>query len=152
MEANIEELFVFDRFDNAQAQPAGAGAGATPLSSLLYIGQFVKTVGQQQPNMAFVSASNSLADAGQISSYYSSKGSLSSYVDKNVDAALNAAATESNPTKRNADFAKALQIGCQTDPVDIFTVNLKDIYGAAKNLTFAPWLDSGLRVDYMSLS
>jgi peptide/nickel transport system substrate-binding protein len=116
-----------------------------------YIPQFVKTVGQNQPNMAFVSASNELSDASQISSYYAKDGSLSSYVNDTVTNALTAAQTEQDTTKRNANLATALQTGCQTDPVDIFTVNLKDIYGASKDLTFAPYLDGGLRLATMSL-
>ncbi|HWB66098.1 MAG TPA: ABC transporter substrate-binding protein [Mycobacteriales bacterium] len=115
-----------------------------------YIPQFVKTVGQNQPDMAFVSASNELSDASQISSYYAKDGSLSSYVNNTVTNALKAASTDKDTTTRNADLAKALQIGCQTDPVDLFTVNLKDIYGASSDLHFAPWLDGGLRVDDMS--
>lgn len=115
-----------------------------------YIPQFVKTVGQNQPDAAFVSASNELSDASQISSYYAKDGSLSSYVNDTVTNALKSAQTEQDTTKRNADFATALQTGCQDDPVDIFTVNLKDIYGASKDLHFAPFLDGGLRIDTMS--
>jgi peptide/nickel transport system substrate-binding protein len=115
-----------------------------------YISQFVKTVGQNQPDAGFVSASNELSDASQISSYYAKDGSLSSYVNDTVTNALKVAQTEQDTTKRNADFATALQTGCQTDPVDIFTVNLKDIYGASKDLNFAPYLDGGLRIDSMS--
>ena len=117
-----------------------------------YIPQFVKTVGQGQPDAGFVSASNELSDASQISSYYAKDGSLSSYVNDTVTNALKAAQTEQDTAKRNADFATALQTGCQTDPVDIFTVNLKDIYGASKDLQFSPYLDGGLRLDSMSFS
>ena len=115
-----------------------------------YIGQFVKTVGQSQPDAGFVSASNELSDASQISSYYAKDGSLSSYVNNTVTNALKSAQTEQDTTKRNADFATALETGCKTDPVNIFTVNLKDIYGASKDLNFAPFLDGGLRIDTMS--
>jgi len=115
-----------------------------------YIPQFVKTVGQNQPDAAFVSASNELSDASQISSYYSKDGSLSSYVNNTVTDALKQAQTEQDTNKRNELFSKALTTGCQDDPVDIFTVNLKDIYGASKDLNFSPYLDGGLRLSSMS--
>jgi peptide/nickel transport system substrate-binding protein len=115
-----------------------------------YIPQFVKTVGQNQPDMAFVSASNELSDASQVSSYYTKDGSLSSYVNDKVTSALKSAQTEQDTDKRNALYSTALTTGCQDDPVDIFTVNLKDIYGAAKDLNFSPYLDGGLRLNTMS--
>jgi peptide/nickel transport system substrate-binding protein len=115
-----------------------------------YIGEFVKPIGNPQPDIGFVSASNELFDASKIDSYYSSKGSLSSYSDKGVDAALAAAAGAQNKDARLGDLQKALQIGCQTDPVFIFTVNLKDIYGAAKDLQWKPRLDGSLLISEMS--
>jgi peptide/nickel transport system substrate-binding protein len=121
-----------------------------PFSS--YIGEFVKPVGQTQPDIGFVSASNDLFDASKIDSYYASKGALSSYVDSDVDAALSAAASEKDKAARDADYAKALQIGCQTDPVFIFTVNLKDIYGAAKSLKWKPRVDGALLIQEMQLT
>jgi peptide/nickel transport system substrate-binding protein len=117
-----------------------------------YIGQFVKPIGNPQPDIGFVSASNELFDASKIDSYYSSKGSLSSYNDPQVDAALTAASSDQNQSGRQTDFETALQVGCQTDPVFIFTVNLKDIYGAAKGLQWKPRLDGSLLISEMSLS
>jgi peptide/nickel transport system substrate-binding protein len=116
-----------------------------------YIGQFVKPIGNPQPDIGFVSASNELFDASKIDSYYSSKGALSSYSDPQVDAALTAASSDQNQSGRQADFQTALQIGCQTDPAFIFTVNLKDIYGAAKGLQWKPRLDGSLLISEMSL-
>ena len=115
-----------------------------------YIPQFVKGQGSGQPDAAFVSASNELSDASQISSYYAKDGSLSSYVNDSVTNNLKQAQTEQDTTKRNQLFSQALTTGCQDDPVDIFTVNLKDIYGAAKDLNFSPYLDGGLRIASMS--
>jgi peptide/nickel transport system substrate-binding protein len=115
-----------------------------------YIPQFVKSQSDGQPDAAFVSASNELSDASQISSYYAKDGSLSSYVNDSVTNALKQAQTEQDTTKRNQLFSQALTTGCKDDPVDIFTVNLKDIYGAAKDLKFSPYLDGGLRINTMS--
>ncbi|HEV7192253.1 MAG TPA: ABC transporter substrate-binding protein, partial [Jatrophihabitantaceae bacterium] len=117
-----------------------------------YIGQFVKPIGNPQPDIGFVSASNELFDASKIDSYYSSKGSLSSYSDPQVDAALKTASTDQDQTGRQAAFQTALQIGCQSDPVFIFTVNLKDIYGAVKGLQWKPRLDGSLLISEMALS
>jgi peptide/nickel transport system substrate-binding protein len=117
-----------------------------------YIPQFVKTVGEDQPDAAFVSASNELSDASQVSSYYAKDGSLSSYVNNTVTGALKSAQTAQDTDKRNELFSTALSTGCTDDPVDIFTVNLKDIYGAAKDLKFQPYLDGGLRIATMSFS
>lgn len=117
-----------------------------------YIPQFVKGQGDGQPDAAFVSASNELSDASQISSYYSKDGSLSSYVNDSVTNDLKKAQTAQDTDQRNQMFSQALTTGCQDDPVDIFTVNLKDIYGASKDLKFAPYLDGGLRIATMSFS
>jgi peptide/nickel transport system substrate-binding protein len=117
-----------------------------------YIPQFVKSQSDGQPDAAFVSASNELSDASQVSSYYAKDGSLSSYVNDSVTSSLKQAQTEQDNGKRNQMFAQALSTGCQDDPVNIFTVNLKDIYGAAKDLNFSPYLDGGLRIASMSFS
>lgn len=120
-----------------------------PFSS--YIGEFVKTVGDVQPDVGFVSASNELFDASKIESYYLSTGGLSSYVDTDVDAALDAARADPDPASREASFHEALSIGCLDDPVFIFTVNLQDIYGAVENLDWAPRSDGSLYIPEMSL-
>ena len=123
-------------------------ADVRPFNS--YISEFVKPIGNPQPDIGFVSASNELFDASKIDSYYSSKGSLSSYSDPQVDSALKEAATDQDQNARKQQFATALQTGCETDPVFIFTVNLKDIYGAAKGLNWKPRVDGSLRVSEMS--
>lgn len=120
-----------------------------PFSS--YIDEFVKNVGNPQPDIGFVSASNELFDASKIESYYSSTGALSSFVNDDVDAALAAARAEADDSKRAADFADATSIGCTDDPVFIFTVNLQDIYGAAENLVWEPRADGSLYIPEMSL-
>lgn len=124
-------------------------ADVRPFSS--YITQFTKTVGDPaQPDIGFVSASNDLFDASKIESYYMSEGGLSSYVNKEVDAALQSARAASDEDEREAQFHKALQIGCEEDPVFIFTVNLQDIYGAADDLAWKPRVDGSLYIPEMS--
>jgi peptide/nickel transport system substrate-binding protein len=121
-----------------------------PFSS--YITEFTKTVGDPaQPDIGFVSASNDLFDASKIESYYTSEGGLSSYVDDNVDAALKAARAAADPAEREQHFHEAVQIGCEDDPVFIFTVNLQDIYGAAEGLEWTPRVDGSLYIPEMTL-
>jgi len=121
-----------------------------PFSS--YITEFATGVGTPQQDMGFVSASNELFDASKIETYYHKEGALSSYVNEDATAALNDARAQTDPTKREADFHTALKIGCEDDPVFIFTVNLQDIYGASKGLTWKPRVDGSLYVPDMSVS
>ena len=121
-----------------------------PFSS--YITEFATGVGTPQPDVGFVSASNELFDASKIETYYHKEGALSSYVNEDVTAALNDARSQTDETKREADFHTALKTGCEDDPVFIFTVNLQDIYGATKNLTWKPRVDGSLYVPDMSVS
>jgi peptide/nickel transport system substrate-binding protein len=121
-----------------------------PFSS--YITEFATGVGTPQQDMGFVSASNELFDASKIETYYHKEGALSSYVNEDVTAALNDARSQTDPAKREADFHTALKIGCEDDPVFIFTVNLQDIYGASKGLTWKPRVDGSLYVPDMSVS
>ncbi|WP_373069050.1 ABC transporter substrate-binding protein [Gemmatimonas sp.] len=120
-----------------------------PFSS--YIEEFVKTVGDVQPDVGFVSASNELFDASKIESYYLSTGGLSSFVNDDVDAALDAARADPDPASREASFHEALSFGCLDDPVFIFTVNLQDIYGAVEELNWEPRSDGSLYIPEMSL-
>jgi peptide/nickel transport system substrate-binding protein len=108
--------------------------------------------GGKQPDMAMVSASNELFDATKIATFYDSKGGLTSYSDAAVDADLAKAGSTADPTTREAAFHDALNIGCKTDPTLLFTVNLKDIYGAGNRLTWEPRLDGSLYVPDMSVS
>jgi hypothetical protein len=64
---------------------------------------------------------------------------------------LNDARSQTDPAKREADFHTALKIGCEDDPVFIFTVNLQDIYGASKDLSWKPRGDGSIYVPDMSL-
>lgn len=124
-------------------------ADIRPFSS--YIDEFVKTVGDPaQPDIGFVSASNDLFDASKIESYYHSEGGLSSYVNEDVDAALAAARAATDSEEREAHFHEATRIGCEDDPVFIFTVNLQDIYGAAGDLVWEPRVDGALLISEMS--
>jgi peptide/nickel transport system substrate-binding protein len=120
-----------------------------PFSS--YITEFAVGVGKPQQDIGFVSASNELFDASKIETYYHKEGALSSYVDDAVTNALNDARSQTDPAKREADFHTALKIGCEDDPVFIFTVNLKDIYGASKSLSWKPRVDGSLYVPDMSV-
>lgn len=103
-------------------------------------------------DIAMVSATNELYDASKISTYYESTGALSTYANDEVDAALKAAASTSDPAEREADFAEATRVGCETDPALIFTVNLEDIYGGSKRLNWEPRLDGSLYLPEMSLA
>ncbi len=120
-----------------------------PFSS--YITEFATGVGTPQPDVGFVSASNELFDASKIETYYHKEGALSSYVNEDATAALNDARSQTDPTKREADFHTALKIGCEDDPVFIFTVNLQDIYGATNNLNWKPRVDGSLYVPDMTV-
>jgi peptide/nickel transport system substrate-binding protein len=120
-----------------------------PFSS--YITEFAVGVGKPQQDMGFVSASNELFDASKIETYYHKEGALSSYVNEDVTNALNDARSQTDPAKREADFHTALKIGCEDDPVFIFTVNLQDIYGASKDLSWKPRGDGSIYVPDMSL-
>jgi ABC-type transport system substrate-binding protein len=108
--------------------------------------------GGKQPDMAMVSASNELFDATKIATFYDSKGGLTSYSDAAVDADLAKAGSTADSATREAAFHDALNIGCTTDPTLLFTVNLKDIYGAGKRLAWEPRLDGSLYVPDMSVS
>lgn len=124
-------------------------ADVRPFSS--YIDEFTKTVGDPaQPDIGFVSASNDLFDASKIESYYMSEGGLSSYVNKDVDAELEAARAAPDQAEREKHFHEATRIGCEDDPVFIFTVNLQDIYGAAADLNWEPRVDGSLYIPEMS--
>jgi peptide/nickel transport system substrate-binding protein len=124
-------------------------ADIRPFSS--YIDEFTKTVGDPaQPDIGFVSASNDLFDASKIESYYMSEGGLSSYVNEDVDAELQAARAASDQDEREEHFHEATRIGCEDDPVFIFTVNLQDIYGATADLAWEPRVDGSLYIPEMS--
>ena len=125
-------------------------ADVRPFSS--YITEFATGVGTPQQDIGFVSASNELFDASKIETYYHKEGALSSYVNEDVTAALNDARSQTDESKREADFHSALKTGCEDDPVFIFTVNLQDIYGATKSLTWKPRVDGSLYVPDMSVS
>jgi peptide/nickel transport system substrate-binding protein len=107
--------------------------------------------GGKQPDMAMVSASNELFDATKIATFYDSKGGLTSYENAKVDADLAKAGSTADPAVREAAFHDALATGCTDDPTLLFTVNLKDIYGAGDRLSWEPRLDGSLYVPDMSI-
>ncbi len=122
-----------------------------PFSS--YITEFTKTVGDPaQPDVGFVSASNDLFDASKVESYYLPDGGISSYVNDEVEAELQAARAAADPAERESHFHRAVEIGCEEDPVFIFTVNLQDIYGASERLDWTPRVDGSLYIPEMTLS
>jgi len=127
-------------------------ADIRPFSS--YIGEFVQNrqSGKPQPNIGFVSASNELFDASKIETYYSGTGGLASYVNADVDKELLAARSATDSATRLGHFNKALEIGCTTDPVFIFTVVLQDIYGASANLSWKPRADGMIYISDMVLN
>ncbi|MCW2586567.1 MAG: transporter substrate-binding protein [Frankiales bacterium] len=108
--------------------------------------------GGKQPDMAMVSASNELFDATKIATFYSSSGGLTSYKNAKVDADLAKAGSTADPTQREAAFHDALATGCTEDPTLLFTVNLKDIYGAGKRLAWEPRLDGSLYLPDMKVA
>jgi len=119
-----------------------------PFSS--YIDEFTRTVGDAQPDIGFVSASNELFDASKMDSYYASDGALSSYVNDDADALIAEAAAAESPEDREAAYQELFALGCE-DPPFIFTVNLQDIYGASEGLDWTPRSDGSLYIPEMSL-
>lgn len=119
-----------------------------PFSS--YIDEFTRTVGDAQPDMGFVSASNELFDASKMDSYYASDGSLSSYVNDEADALIAEATAAETEEERETAYQELFALGCE-DPPFIFTVNLQDIYGAAEGLEWTPRTDGSLYIPEMSL-
>jgi peptide/nickel transport system substrate-binding protein len=103
------------------------------------------------PDIGMVSASNELYDASKISTYYASDGALSTYSNAKVDEDLKTAASSSDEAARVAAFADATKVGCEDDPALIFTVNLKDVYGASKRLQWEPRFDGSLYIPEMKL-
>lgn len=119
-----------------------------PFSS--YIDEFTRTVGDAQPDIGFVSASNELFDASKMDSYYASDGALSSYVNDEADALIAQATAAETPEEREAAYQELFALGCD-DPPFIFTVNLQDIYGAVEDLQWTPRSDGSLYIPEMSL-
>jgi peptide/nickel transport system substrate-binding protein len=101
---------------------------------------------EKAPTMQFSAHSNELLDADRtLSAIYHSKGSQAAYSNPEVDAAVDAARTETDLAKRADLYHKALQIAYDEAAIAPL-LNLEDIYGMSKGLEWTPRRDGKILV------
>ena len=122
-----------------------------PFSS--YITEFATGVGTPQPDMGFVSASNELFDASKIETYYHKEGALSSYVNEDVTNGAERCSRADGPERSaRRTSTRRSRPAARTTRCSSSRVNLQDIYGASKGLSWKPRVDGSLYVPDMSVS
>lgn len=104
------------------------------------------------PAMQYSSSGNDFFDMDRTySSIVESKGSQSVMKDADADAKIKAAREEMDATKRQAIYDE-LATKFYADPFGIPLLNLKDVYGMSKDLTWTPRQDSRVTVYEMSFA
>jgi peptide/nickel transport system substrate-binding protein len=104
-----------------------------------------------RPDAVFVSNSNELMDADRpLSAYYSMSGPGSSNADAEMKADIDAARTETDPTKRLALYHNVLS-HARDKAYFAWLIVLSDLYGTSARLAWEPRTDAKLLVKEMAL-
>jgi peptide/nickel transport system substrate-binding protein len=99
----------------------------------------------------FVVSSNELMDADKsFSAYYKAGGVGSSNTDKDLAALIDSARTETDVAKRAAFYNQAVKRAFD-QAYFVWLLNIEDLYGLSKRLSWPERVDAKMRVNEMRL-
>lgn len=105
------------------------------------------------PEAWYVRHTNTTFDADRtLSSYYSLRGSYSSYSNAEVDQNLDASRKELDPAKRLKLLNRAYEIGSREDPMGVYLFQHTELWGMRKEVDFTPYADGVLHVSQIKLT
>ncbi|MDG1530070.1 MAG: ABC transporter substrate-binding protein [Paracoccaceae bacterium] len=105
------------------------------------------------PDAWYVRHTNTTFDADRtLSSYYSLRGSYSSYSNAEVDKNLDASRKEMDPAKRLALLNRCYEIGSREDPMGVYLFQHTELWGMRKEVDFTAYADGVLHVSQIKLN
>ncbi len=105
------------------------------------------------PEAWYVRHTNTTFDADRtLSSYYSLRGSYSSYSNADVDRNLDASRKEMDPAKRLKLLNRAYEIGSVEDPMGVYLFQHTELWGMRKEVEFTPYADGVLHVSQIRMN
>lgn len=105
------------------------------------------------PEAWYVRHTNTTFDADRtLSSYYSLRGSYSSYGNNELDKVLDASRKEMDPAKRLTLLNRCFEIGSRQDPMGVYLFQHTELWGMRKNVDFTPYADGVLHVSQIKLN
>ncbi len=105
------------------------------------------------PEAWYVRHTNTTFDADRtLASYYSLRGSYSSYSNAEIDVVLDASRKEMDPAKRVEYLNKAFEIGSYEDPMGVYFFQHTELWGMRENVEFTPYADGTLHVREVKLT
>ena len=103
-----------------------------------------------RPDMIFVSHDNVMGDADvTFSTYYQSTGGGASTSDPTIDKLVTQGRTELDKQTRLTDYQQVNSLGCQNADF-VFLMNLDNVYGLTKDLSWTPRYDAQILVKTMA--
>ena len=105
------------------------------------------------PEAWYVRHTNTTFDADRtLSSYYSLRGSYSSFSNAEIDRVLDDSRKEMDPDSRLALLNRAFEIGSYEDPMGVYLFQHTDIWGMRKEVDFTPYADGILHVGQIRMT
>jgi len=105
------------------------------------------------PEAWYVRHTNTTFDADRtLSSYYSLRGSYSSYSNDEIDRVLDESRKEMDPARRVKLLNRAFEIGSFEDPMGVYLFQHTELWGMREVVDFTPYADGILHISQIRMT